>query len=101
MQTCSLDRSGNYGETTGSSEYEGTNHSSSRSMLWSNEKDEMDYLMDHCIEIDSNRRMEEQFIKGVRLTFKEPQYEADVRAISTFHSVSAIIQYGRIFRKQK
>jgi hypothetical protein len=44
--------------------------------------DEMDYLMDHCIAIDSNRRMQEQFIKRVRLTFKEPQLEFDV---SHFH----------------
>lgn len=40
--------------------------------------DEMDYLMDHCIAIDSNRRMQEQFIKPFRLTFKDEQLESDV-----------------------
>ncbi|CAG7820370.1 unnamed protein product [Allacma fusca] len=58
-----------------SSDYEGTNYSSSRSVTWS--MDEMDYLMDHCIEIDSNRRMREQFIKPIQLTFRDQQLEAE------------------------
>lgn len=60
-----------------SSDYEGTNYSSSRSVTWS--MDEMDYLMDHCIEIDSNRRMREQFIKPIQLTFRDSQLEGEVR----------------------
>ncbi|CAL8110129.1 unnamed protein product [Orchesella dallaii] len=73
--SCSLDQSGNYPETTGSSDYDGTNNSSSRSVIWSNEMDEMDYLMDHCIAIDSNRRMQEQYIKNLKLTFKDAKME--------------------------
>lgn len=79
-QSCSLDQSGNYPDTTGSSDYDGTNNSSSRSVIWSNEMDEMDYLMDHCIAIDSNRRMQEQYIKNLKLTFKDAKMEDEVRA---------------------
>lgn len=41
--------------------------------------DEMDYLMDHCIEIDSNRRLQERYIRNLNLTFKDAKYEEEVR----------------------
>lgn len=43
--------------------------------------------MDHCIEIDSNRRMQKQFIKRTLLTFKDPQYETDVSLLLVFYLV--------------
>jgi len=68
-----------YGETI-SSDYDGTNTTSSRSLIWnSSELDGSDYLMDHCIEIDSNRRMRDQFINPLKLTFKDSEMERDVR----------------------
>lgn len=39
----------------------------------------MDYLMDHCIAVDSNLRMQEQFIQNVKLTFKETKMEDEVK----------------------
>lgn len=41
--------------------------------------DEMDYLMDHCIAIDSNRRMEEEYINSLKMTFKDAKMEDEVK----------------------
>ncbi|XP_035711027.1 adenylate cyclase type 8 isoform X4 [Folsomia candida] len=72
----SLERSGGDPTDQRGSDYDGTNNSN-RSRTWSSEVDEMDYLMDHCIAIDSNRRMQKQFIKRTLLTFVLPEMELE------------------------
>lgn len=50
----------------------------------------MDYLMDHCIAVDSNLRMQEQFIQNVKLTFKETKMEDEVKQFKNIKDVNKL-----------
>lgn len=53
----------------------------------------MDYLMDHCIAIDSNRRMQEQYIQNLKLTFKDAKMEDEV---NVWFFLSKITFFGSV-----
>lgn len=57
----------------------------------------MDYLMDHCIAIDSNRRMQKQFIKRTLLTFVLPEMELEVCTFSFYFTYIHIFWMGSFF----
>lgn len=90
LQSCSLEQSGNYPETTGSTDYDGMNNSSSRSGQWGSEIDEMDGWLNHCIEIDTNLRMQKEYIKNVKLTFKDPKMEDEVSILHFTKSLNCL-----------